>query len=866
MTGKTISHYQVLEKLGEGGMGVVYKAHDTHLDRLVAMKLLPLERVADPERKRRFVQEAKAASALNHPNIVTIYDIETAEGVTFISMEFVKGKTLDWLIGSKKNSLDEMLKFAVHIADALAAAHSAGIVHRDIKPANVIVGEAGQVKVLDFGLAKLTDTPPPGENGITRTMDAATQEGTVFGTLAYMSPEQVRGRPVDKRADIWAFGCVLFELVTGKKAFFGESASDVLASILKAEPDWAALPPETPSGILRLLRRCLQKDPERRLHDMTDARIELEEAAPGIAATAAPLPAKARQPGRYAWAALLLLAVAAFAAGSWWWHSAGFRNEAAWTGVRLGGSMVALGPRVSPDGQLVAFQAMVAGITQVAVMKPQSGNWRILTEDRTRGCVKDICWSHDGTKLYYDRYQAVFKGIFSVPVLGGEERLVAEDAGFPMVLPDRSLLLARTNEQRRQQLFHLWPETGRVEALNALVCFRVASSTIRASPSGNRVVFLGTPADHPDAPDRLYAMDLPSGRIVRVAPEVDVPVTNPFALALTVDGKTVLFSLPARDLRNIVSAPADGSEGLRTLLTLTTATGYLDAGTDGSLYADQWERPFEVVQFAPGAAKVESIGTAAEELTLPLADGRIVFCSRTSGRWRLVAAAPGREPEPLVETELETHMPATLVGSSTIAFLLGNPPDQSIALASTLDGRIIRRLRGGTGSGVRSMAASPDGANIYYTAGGSLWSVPSVDGNSVRLGSGDAVTVDAKRGDLLVRLDQRDGIRLVRRSLSGGPDRPVPVDSSLRLVAGGGGLSPTAVHADGRILVQVTAGSSWFWPAAALDPSTGRARLMRVSYPADMPAPGWTPDGNVVGVAAPLRSCLWHFRRAEEQK
>ena len=216
MIGKTISHYNILEKLGEGGMGVVYKARDTHLDRFVAIKVLPAEKVADPERKERFVKEAKAASSLNHPNIITIYDIGRAEGVDFISMECVSGKTLDQLIPRHGMRLNEALKYAVQIADALARAHSAGIIHRDLKPGNIMVNEHGLMKVLDFGLAKLTEATFSVEDDSTRTMRPTTEEGKIVGTIAYMSPEQAEGKKVDARSDIFSFGSVLYEMVTGR--------------------------------------------------------------------------------------------------------------------------------------------------------------------------------------------------------------------------------------------------------------------------------------------------------------------------------------------------------------------------------------------------------------------------------------------------------------------------------------------------------------------------------------------------------------------------------------------------------------------------------------------------------------------------
>src|SRR2546427_3015551 len=204
MIGRTILHYQIVETLGRGGMGVVYKARDTHLDRFIAIKVLPPEKVADPERRRRFTQEAKAASALNHPNIITIYDIDQAAGVDFIAMEYVAGKTLDRLIPRHGLRLNEVLQLAVQIADALARAHSAGILHRDIKPSNIMVSDSGSVKVLDFGLAKLTEASDTGDDESTRTSGpgnrtkrSETEEGVILGTAAYMSPEQAQGVKVD---------------------------------------------------------------------------------------------------------------------------------------------------------------------------------------------------------------------------------------------------------------------------------------------------------------------------------------------------------------------------------------------------------------------------------------------------------------------------------------------------------------------------------------------------------------------------------------------------------------------------------------------------------------------------------------------
>jgi len=237
LTGRQIGHYQILAPLGEGGMGIVYKARDQHLDRFVAIKVLPPELVADHDRKRRFVQEAKAASALNHPNIITVHDIANDNGTDFIVMEYVQGKTLGQLIPRRGLKLNDVLKYSIQMADALAKAHTAGIVHRDIKPGNIMVSEGGLVKVLDFGLAKLTERPQIGEEESTQSIPPWTDEGTILGTAAYMSPEQAAGKSLDARSDIFSFGSVLYEMVTGQRAFHGDSKMSILAAVLPRQAD-----------------------------------------------------------------------------------------------------------------------------------------------------------------------------------------------------------------------------------------------------------------------------------------------------------------------------------------------------------------------------------------------------------------------------------------------------------------------------------------------------------------------------------------------------------------------------------------------------------------------------------------------------
>ncbi len=316
--GTRLGSYEVVAQIGAGGMGEVYRAHDTKLARDVAIKVLPANFVNDPEKLSRFQREARMLAALNHPNIATIYGLEQSGGVTCLVMELVPGETLAERVKAGPLTIEEALKIAAQIAEALEAAHEKQIIHRDLKPANVKVTPEGKVKVLDFGLAKAfvgdASTEDIG-NSPTLSM-AATMQGVILGTAAYMSPEQAKGKAVDKRTDIWAFGAVLYELLAGEPAFQGEDAGDILAEVVKAEPDWNRLPEAIPPTIRTLLRRCLRKDRRQRLPDAGAVRIEIEEALTAAPAVDTPTAAAETRGwrGRIAWPAVAgVIAVIAIA-------------------------------------------------------------------------------------------------------------------------------------------------------------------------------------------------------------------------------------------------------------------------------------------------------------------------------------------------------------------------------------------------------------------------------------------------------------------------------------------------------------------------------------------------------------------------
>jgi tRNA A-37 threonylcarbamoyl transferase component Bud32 len=324
--GSRLGPYEILALLGAGGMGEVYRARDTKLHRDVAIKVLPEDVATDPDRLARFEREAQALAALNHPNIASVYAVEDRA----IVMELVAGEDLSARIQRAPIPLAEALPLARQIADALAAAHEAGIIHRDLKPANIKVKDDGTAKVLDFGLAKAlapedASATPDAMNSPTISAHA-TRRGVILGTAAYMAPEQARGKAVDKRADIWAFGVVLYEMLAGKRLFAADEVSDTLAHVLTKEPDWTALPTATPPRIRELLRHCLTKDVRQRLHDIADARLEIDDAI-GRATepqAAGPLSVRQLRRERLAWtAAVTVLAAALAIAGGLAYHGRG---------------------------------------------------------------------------------------------------------------------------------------------------------------------------------------------------------------------------------------------------------------------------------------------------------------------------------------------------------------------------------------------------------------------------------------------------------------------------------------------------------------------------------------------------------------
>ena len=428
MAGRTLGGYHLEALLGAGGMGEVYRARDQKLGRDVAIKVLPPGFTSDKDRLARLEREARMLAALNHPSICAIYGFEEADGVRFLVLELVDGDTLAERLRSRKAvvPLSEAVTIARQIADALEAAHEKGIIHRDLKPSNIKITPAGAVKVLDFGLAKATES-----DGATPDLTDISTAGEggrrgLIGTAAYMSPEQARGLAVDKRTDIWAFGCVLYEMLTGRIAFAGETVSDSIARILEREPDWSALPAATREPIRRLLLRCLAKDPKKRLRDIGDSRIELEaidEALPGALAEKGGVKPLMKWLPWAAVAALALMVVIrevrrpVVASGNPL-ANARFLPLTNWQGAEEGAE-------ISPDGKFVAFLADHAGEFDVWLTQVGSGDFSNLTGDvpplaASGSIVRKLGFSGNGAQIWFNPGER--KLLLLMPLTGGPSR------------------------------------------------------------------------------------------------------------------------------------------------------------------------------------------------------------------------------------------------------------------------------------------------------------------------------------------------------------------------------------------------------------------------------------------------------------
>jgi serine/threonine protein kinase/WD40 repeat protein len=653
MIGKKLAHYEIVQQLGEGGMGVVYKARDTHLDRFVALKVLPAEKVSDPERRRRFEQEAKSASALNHPNIVTIHDIAEADGVSYIVMEYVAGRTLADVIPRRGLSLGSALAYAIPAADALAAAHAAGIVHRDFKPANVMVGDDGRVKVLDFGLAKLVEADEgDSDDALTlATAEHKTAKGLLVGTMGYMSPEQAEGKRLDARSDVFSFGAVLYEMVTGQRAFRGDSGASTLAAILRSEPRPASdVVPDLPREVERIIARCLRKDPARRFQHMDDLKVALqelkEESDSGTLSAVVPRTARSHRPwvlGGLALAALVALGVLSLRRGER--SSVEQAAEPALVPVPLTADPgFEQGPSFSPDGNQVAFFASLDGqpSPDIYVKLIGGGPPLRLTSDSSPAIMP--AWSPDGLRIAYVAPNPDGVSLMLIPALGGAPQRLAEievpTGGYrgqliplgPAVawLSNRRLVTYGSEEADELALFSLDIDTGDRRRLT--------------NPS-------------PDAD--LHPAVSPDGRSLAFVRTGNVGATNLYVLSLSAngepDGEPRLMPIDSA----AVAGPAWTAEGRDLICSV---------GAEYMANRRLWRVPVA----AEGRAAPLPFGEEGVTPAVARTGHRLVYESRPeveSDIFRVdLQEGENATPEPFITSTRQENLPAWSPDGSRITF------------------------------------------------------------------------------------------------------------------------------------------------------------------------------------------------------
>ena len=580
--GTRLGPYEVTAQIGAGGMGEVYRATDTNLKRAVAIKVLPESVAGDAERLARFQREAEVLASLNHPNIASIYGLERADGTTALVLELVEGPTLADRIAQGPIPIDEALPIARLIAHALEAAHEHGIIHRDLKPANIKLRPDGTVKVLDFGLAKSfeqTRLPRDLTQSPTVLSPAPTLAGVILGTAAYMSPEQARGKGVDKRTDIWAFGCVLFEMLTGQKPFDGETLTDIVAAIVKNEPDWRALAPGTPAAVQSVIVRCLRKDPVQRLRDIADGRFQIEEVLNDPGAS------EARSRSRFGWRTLAVVAAAFVGgvamAGAWLLQSqkptlanplenALFSRVTNFEGTERSAS-------ISRDGRFVAFRSDQDGPLDVWLTQIGTGRFLNVTkgiDDEFATDTPSCGFSADGSEIWVSGGPG--RRLRVLPLMGGTPRpflsdsavAVAwspdgtrivyhlQDAGDSVFVADRTGANARQIFRRRaneHNHFLIWSVDGRWIYFTSGTPETKEMDLWRVSPDGGSPERLTTHNS-----DVAYPTPIDSRTVVYVSHDEDG--SGPWLWAIDVERKlTRRVSFGVEKYLSVAATP-DGSQ------------------------------------------------------------------------------------------------------------------------------------------------------------------------------------------------------------------------------------------------------------------------------------------------------------------
>jgi Tol biopolymer transport system component len=654
MAGTRLGPYEITGSLGAGGMGEVYRARDTRLNRDVAVKVLPELFLSDPERLARFEREAQLLASLNHPHIAQIYGVEvqgpstgSGQAVHALVMELVEGDDLTQRSARGPVPVEEALPIARQIADALEAAHERGIIHRDLKPANIKVRDDGVVKVLDFGLAKALDPASVGRDFSPAVLNSptvtspATQLGVILGTAAYMAPEQAKGKAVDKRADIWAFGCVLYEMLTGRRPFDGETITDVLAAVVTRQPDWGALPAATPAAIVHLLTRCLEKDPKNRLRDIGEARVALSE--PTLLASA---DTTARAETRRWWPVASAFAV--IAAGVAGYSLA--RNTDAAISRPLITSFAQLTdqpgverqPTISPDGKTVVYVSAVRGNSDLYLLRVGGRKALPLTEESLENDYAPA-FSPDGTRIAF-RSERAGGGVFVMEATGESVRRVTDMGYDPRWSPDgKELLVADervADPMSRASVSALW-------AVNVAdgTRRRVAKGDAvggRWSPSGRRIVYWGIQK----APQRDIAIVAADGSEAESPHWITSDAALDWSPTWSPDGKHVYFGSSRGGTMNLWRMAVDEAIGRaqgepEPVTTPAAWSGSFEFSADGRslVFADLderttiWSAAFDPVQGVLTSQPRQALhGRAIQSIDLS-PDGQTIVFSQRQQPW-----------------------------------------------------------------------------------------------------------------------------------------------------------------------------------------------------------------------------------------
>jgi tRNA A-37 threonylcarbamoyl transferase component Bud32 len=840
--------YRIERELGQGGMATVYLAHDLRHERKVAIKVLrpDLAAVIGAE---RFVREIRTIAALQHPHILGLIDSGELQGTAYYVMPFVEGESLrDRLAREKQLPVADAVRIATEVASALDYAHRHGVIHRDIKPENILLHD-GQALVADFGIA-LAMT----QAGGTRM----TETGMSLGTPHYMSPEQAMGeREITARSDVYALGAVTYEMLSGEPPFTGPTAQAIVAKVMTDEPrpltiHRKTVPPHVEAAVLTALAKLPA--------DRFDTAKQFAEAlaTPGpartVALAAAPRPKRAT-PWLLAVAAGLLGIVAGYAAAR---SGNGPRVEPTptYVGERVGGPRIAMSPQLSPDGRTMAFAAMEGSQTQVAVLNPESGDWKTLTHDTTRGLVKALAWTQDGNRIYYERFSEVPRGVYSISPLGSDDRLILPDASSPVPLADGSILAWRllSGGTGRARLLRYWPETGKLDSFAVFASVLPVQRIGDVFPGGKEVVFMGVTGPF-SSRDTLLALDLAT-RKTRVL-SATVGRDGYTALAATPDGHAVLVVETAKDEFRVVSVPRDGSDRRTVLLSTTAVPLSMAVGPDGSIFLDQHTRPAELIRYVPETGRLQR--TPVPQMfvvgAFPLPDGRVLALQRSGGGSSIAAFAEDRSPTAFIATRGSSYFPVASLGRDRIIMRVSDSSATSLVAAYNANGQIAARL---PGFNYQAFAGSPDGTTVFFADSGAIWSMPIGGGPRRRLAEGGSVAPDPNGRYVVTQVIGDDGVHLLHVPLDGTAPHEIPVRGDLPIAPLG--LAPNAVAPDGRILVEVVSRASWFWPAAILDPKTGRLAIVPPGQAYDVTSAGWDAQGRVMTVVLGLDASLWRFR------